>query len=288
MYSRGAPVPKCVQSFLFMKVTLIITTYNRPDALESVLVSIYNLVRKPNQIIIADDGSTSETEKVIHKYQELIPIPLLHVWHPDEGFRVAEIRNKALAHVNSAYVIMIDGDMILDKYFIKDHLTFAKKGCFIQGKRCLLTDKQTNEILACPSLPFIAKWGDSGNEHRLEKRIFAFRSPLLCKLFKRDVKYKHHGIRSCNMALFYDDLVLVNGFNNSFTGWGREDSEIVERLFNLGIKRIDLPFSALAYHLHHKLESRASLSSNDSIFNQAISNKLKRCDDGLNRFLKPS
>lgn len=268
-----------------MKVSLIVSTYNRADALEAVLVSICNLAINPSQVIIADDGSGAETEIIIAKYQKISSIPILHVWHPDEGFRVAEIRNKALALVKSGYVIMIDGDMILNRYFVKDHLNFAQKSFFIQGKRFLLTEKKTIELLTDPSTPFIPQWGDPDNEHRLEKRLFAFRSPLLCRLTSRRFKRKVHGLRACNMSFFYEDLVRINGFNNLFTGWGVEDLELVERLFNAGIKRKDIAFSALAYHLHHKIESRESLPANKLILTETITNKSMWCENELNKFL---
>lgn len=271
-----------------MKTSLIISTYNRADALESVLVSVCNLLVQPHQVIIADDGSTSETEIMIHKYQKLLSIPLLHVWHPDNGFRLSEIRNKALALVKSGYVIMIDGDMILDPYFIMDHLFFAKKGFFIQGKRFLLTEKKTNEILKYPQNKFSPRWGDSDIEYRFEKRLFAFRSLFLSRLTRYESNYKHKGIRACNISFNYDDLIKVNGFNNLFIGWGREDSELVERLFNSGVKRIDLAFSALAYHLHHKFEPRASLPKNNILLKEAISKKSTWCEDGLSKYLESS
>ncbi|MGJ1432786.1 glycosyltransferase family 2 protein [Sphingobacterium spiritivorum] len=268
-----------------MEVSLIITTYNRPDALEAVLVSVCELHIKPQQVIIADDGSGEATAAVIEKYQSILPVPLLHAWQPDNGFRAAEIRNKALALVKSPYVIIIDGDIILDPFFVKDHLHHAEKGCFLQGGRFLLTEKKTKEILSQPQRPFIAKWGDPDIEYRFEKRFFAFRSALLAGLIKRKITYSHHAIRSCNMSFYYEDVLKVNGFNNDFVGWGREDSEFVERLFNAGIKRINIKFSALGYHLYHKEESRASLPQNDHILNEAITNKTTWCANGLNRFL---
>ncbi|WP_270088355.1 glycosyltransferase family 2 protein [Sphingobacterium sp. SYP-B4668] len=271
-----------------MEVALIITTYNRPDALESVLVSVNSLIVKPSQVIIADDGSGTETKMLIDKYRTLSEIPLLHAWHPDNGFRAAEIRNRALSLVKCPYVIIIDGDMILNPYFVKDHIRFAQKGFFIQGGRFLLTEKKTLHILQNPSRPFKPVYGDPDIEYRFEKRLFAFRNTILAQMIKRPITYSHRAIRSCNMSFFYEDAVRVNGFNNEFVGWGREDSEFVERMFNAGVRRVNIKFSAIAYHLYHKEEPRSALPQNDKILNDAILHKSKWCENGLNRFTNQS
>ena len=61
------------------------------------------------------------------------------------------------------------------------------------------------------------------------------------------------------------DCIRINGFNNDFIGWGREDSEFASRLLNTGIKRINLKFNAIQYHLWHQESSKKSLFFNDEI-----------------------
>lgn len=48
-----------------MKVTLIISTYNRPEALKLCLLSAFRQKLLPDEIIIGDDGSSSETKLMI-------------------------------------------------------------------------------------------------------------------------------------------------------------------------------------------------------------------------------
>lgn len=269
-----------------MKVSLLITTYNRPDALEMVLNSVEHQVWKPDQIVVADDGSDDRTVSVIQKFQRKWQIPLLHSWHEDRGFRLAESRNKGLALINTDYVIMLDGDMILDEYFVKDHVVNATEGFFLQGGRCLLTADFTQQILRSPQTYPNFRYMKRGVESRFEKRITAFRAPWLTKWLRKEIRYSHKAIRGCNMSFFLRDIIAVNGFNNDMIGWGREDSEFVERLFNSGIKRYNIKFSALGYHLYHEESSRESLPENDRILRNAMDNKLKYCSNGLNKFLK--
>ena len=80
-----------------MKVSLLIATYNWPEALSLVLESVQNQFVLPNEIIIADDGSKDETRQLIENFKRKTTIELHHIWQEDKGFRLAEIRNKAIA-----------------------------------------------------------------------------------------------------------------------------------------------------------------------------------------------
>lgn len=267
-----------------MNADLIITTYNRPDALEAVLLSILAQTVLPFQVIVADDGSGIATRDLIHKYQNIFPIQLIHSWQEDDGFRAAESRNKALSFVKSEYVIMIDGDMILENHFIEDHLSFSQEGCFIQGGRLLMTKRKTDLILKNSNIAPKLNILTTGIESRLEKRLTAFRSKFLANLFVKNLSDKRK-VRSCNMSFFYKDVLAINGFNNMFVGWGREDSEFVERLFNIGVRGNIVKFVALGYHLYHKEEPKNSLPENDELLKYTIDNKLTRCEDGLSKFV---
>lgn len=267
-----------------MKVDLIITTYNRPDALACVLHSVKRQTVLPQQVIIADDGSGAITRELIKKFQQEFPVVLIHSWHEDDGFRAAESRNLALSKVKSEYVIIIDGDIVLEKHFVEDHLHHAKAGYFLQGGRVLLTEIKTKEVLKDPQQPLHISLFDSKIESRLEKRLTAFRSILLGKLCLKPLKNKNK-IRSCNMSFYYKDILAVNGFNNAIQGWGREDSEFAERLFNAGVKGKLIKFVAIGYHLFHPEEPRTSLPKNDEIMRATITQKKSYCEDGLQKFL---
>lgn len=265
-----------------LTVSLIVTTYNRPDALELVLSSILAQKVLPNEVIVADDGSREDTRLLIEQYQKSFPIPLKHAWQPDNGFRAAESRNRALAMVESEYVIIIDGDMVLHPQFIMDHIDAAERKTFVQGGRILLTKEKTSALLASPKQYRALKWYEKGFESRIEKRLRALHIPFLSRLIQKKKQTNvYKGIRSCNMSFFLSDAEGINGFNNDFVGWGREDSEFVARFFNHGGKRKNIQFSAIAYHLWHNEENRASLPENDQLLDNAICQKLITCENGL-------
>ena len=257
-----------------MKVSLIITTYNRPDALHQVMESIKKQTCLPHEVIIADDGSTNPTKKLIEDYQRNLKFKLIHSWQEDLGFRVARSRNNAILKASGEYIILIDGDMILEQNFIKDHIKNSKKGIFIQGTRALLSEELTRKILN----------GNSVNLNFFQRSILnrknSFRSPLLSKVFSKCTN-SLTGIKTCNMSFFLNDFYAVNGFNNDIEGWGREDSEFCARLLNAGIRRKNLRFSAVQFHLWHGLENRKSLKENDLILKNAINQKLTWCKSGV-------
>src|SRR4051794_16035860 len=119
-----------------MRSSLVVTTYNWPDALDLVLTSALDQRVLPDEVIVADDGSGEPTAEVVRRRAERFAerrVPLHHVWHPDEGFRAAAIRNRALARASGDYILLIDGDCILHPDFVSSHLAFARQGQFVQG-----------------------------------------------------------------------------------------------------------------------------------------------------------
>jgi glycosyltransferase involved in cell wall biosynthesis len=261
-----------------MRCSLIITTYNWPEALELVLESVFHQTLLPNEIIIADDGSGNETKDLIEKIQVKSPVPIIHSWQEDNGFRLAMSRNKAIEKSPSEYIIVVDGDMILDKNFIKDHKKCAKKGNYIQGSRVLLQNNLTQDILNKKKFQKPSIF--SSNVKNKKNMIYLpWLTSAICKMTSTNLSK----IRGCNFSLFKDDILLVNGFNEDFKTWGQEDSEFAQRLYNAGLSRRDLKFSGIQYHLYHKEGS--SNSNNLSLLQNTIDKNLKWCQNGIDKHL---
>lgn len=261
-----------------MRVSLIITTYNRADALSLVLSSVESQTVLPKEVIIADDGSIKETQKMILDFQATSNLNLTHSWQQDNGFRAAKSRNKAIARSKDEYIVLIDGDMILHPQFIEDHISYAESGYVVQGTRVLLTQSATRNALVKMRTNF--SFLSSG----IQNRKNTIHSIFLSRLFSKKKNYLQ-GVKTCNMAFFKQDCIDVNGFNNDFEGWGREDSEFVARLLNNGINRKNLRFNAIQFHLWHNENTRASLKQNDILLQNAIDNNLKWCHNGIDRYL---
>lgn len=260
-----------------MKLSLIITTYNWKEALERSLISIFHQSLLPGEIIVADDGSHPETGEMVKKIAANAPIPVIHSWHKDKGFRAAMARNIALAKTSCEYIILIDQDMVLTQKFCEDHAAAARPGFFIQGSRVLLDEIQTSRILnKNEHLPGFFEAG-------IENRKNCIRAPFFSRLFSLQSK-NLKGIRTCNFAFWKKNAIEVNGFNDNFIGWGREDSDFAARLLNSGVLRRNLRFSALAYHLYHPQIKKRDLTNNNSLLDFTVANKLKRCENGLDKY----
>lgn len=262
-----------------VKITLIITTYNWKEALSLCLESVSRQSFPPVEVIVADDGSSSDTGEFVRNFAEQASFPVFHCWQKDRGFRLARIRNKAISQARGDYIILIDGDIVLGKRFLEDHASFAKAGFFSQGRRVLLSDDLTEQAIAkgrLPDLLFVRK--GVGNRKNL------FYSSLMARLFAFGNR-RLAGIKGCNVAFWRKDCLRVNGFNEEFTGWGREDSEFAMRLLNMGIRRRNIRFNAIACHLYHSVNDRKNLSVNDQILQKTIEEGLKWCEHGIDKHI---
>jgi glycosyltransferase involved in cell wall biosynthesis len=261
-----------------MKCSLIICTYNWPEALSFVLESVTTQTELPDEIIVADDGSNESTSKVIELFSKSISIPVIHSWQKDLGCRIPHSRNNAIAKSNFEYIIVIDGDTVLHNSFIKDHKRFAKPGIYIQGSRVLLQSEFTKDLFKKnffrkPSIFF----------QHAKNKLNMFHFPYLTTLMGFLKSKNINRIRGCNFSLFKADILKVNGFNEEITTWGREDSEFVQRLFNSGVYKQHIKFSGIQYHLYHN--ERSHNSTNNKILDNTINKKLKWCNLGINRYL---
>jgi len=261
-----------------VRISVIVTTYNNPDYLGRVLEG-FNLQRRlPDEILVADDGSGPETAECIGDFSGRAAFPVRHVWHEDRGFRLASIRNKAIKEAVGDYVVIMDGDCIAGRHFVSDHERLAMRGFFVQGKR-VLVGPAASEALGQESVnSFISTAGmllsgEFSNTHHL------IRLPWLPPLTKTVLR----GIKGCNMAFWRDDLLAVNGYNEAFIGWGREDSEIAVRLYRYGLKRHEHPFMACCYHLWHPENRRDMLEENDRILEDTIKSGSFRCSLGIEK-----
>ena len=259
-----------------MQTAVIVSTYNRPDALVKVLDGLLNQTRLPDEIIIADDGSDNETGAALKPYLSDRIVWIKHVRQADKGFRLARIRNKAILATDSAYLVFLDGDCIPERHFIEDHLDLAEHGHFFQGKRVIVERQETEHFSfsdTCNKMKLLklAATSKISNYHHI------FRLPILPAYTTQ----KLSGIRGCNMGFFKEDLVSVNGFNTEFTGWGREDSEIVVRLYKYGIQRKEHPFRAICYHLWHPENKTDDVVRNDQRLEAAQKSDTYYCRKGI-------
>lgn len=261
-----------------MRSALLISTYNWPEALNLILKSVLNQTQLPDEILIADDGSDNRTKALIERYQEIFKIPLRHFWHEDDGFRKSIILNRALANSEADYIIQIDGDCIIHKNFVMDHLKLASKNTYLYGSRVNIKEEFLPELFKneVASFNFYAPG--------IRNRTRNLRIPLLSRLYfpRTSISSK---LRGCNVSYWRSDFIDINGYNEDMMGWGREDSEMIVRMMNKGVKAKRIRYRGIVYHIWHKVKSKARLNINDQIQKEAIEQKIVRCTNGIDKYL---
>ena len=174
-----------------LNASLVISTYNWAEALQLVLKSVLNQNVMPIEIIIADDGSTKATKNRIDTFRSKFSIPIHHIWQADKGFRKSMIINKAIASAKGNYIIQVDGDCIMHRSFIKDHLRYAKKGLYLSGSRVSLKKPYLKSLFNDQKIKFNAL------SKGLKKRGRALHLPILSSFYKNRKqlnlrKYQYH------------------------------------------------------------------------------------------------
>lgn len=245
-------------------ISVIVTTYNRDDALAAVLRSLARQSDRDFEVVVADDGSSPATAALVESWQARVGHRIVHVWHEDNGFRAAEIRNRAVLAARGAYCVFLDGDCIVRPGFVAAHRRLAERGWFVSGNRVLLSPALTGRVLREELTPEdwpFARWMAErlrGGVNRLAALLSLPLGPL-----RRLRKGAWEGVRSCNLAIWRADLDRVDGFDADYSGWGKEDSDIVVRLLYAGVRRKDGNFATGVIHLWHKEADRGRLSENE-------------------------
>lgn len=268
-----------------MKLAVIVTTYNRPDALAAVLEGYFDQADRDFELIVADDGSSPETRALAEDCAKRAPFPLSHVWQEDRGFRAAAIRNRALARSAADYIVFTDGDCIPAPWFVAAHRALAERGWFVSANRVLLSEDFTRRVLA-QKLP-LQRWGWGpwvGAWRRGDvNRLFPLLRLPLGPLRKLGAS-RWQGAKTCNLAAWRDDLQRVNGLDESYSGWGLEDSDLVVRLLRAGLRHKSARFAAPVLHLWHRENDRSRLPENQRRLDEILGSGRIEALRGLNQY----
>ena len=263
-------------------ISVVVAVYNRPDALAAVLRSLSRQSDRNFEIVIADDGSGRDIEGVIAAWAPRLGVPIRHVWQEDDGYRLPEIRNKALRASAGRYIIWLDGDCIVRRDFVAAHRRLAEPGYFVGGNRVLLSERLSKRILAenlAPETWSVATWlmlRVRGHANRAVPLLWLPLGPLR-KLHAQ----RWEGVRGGNMAYFREDLERVDGFDASYVGWGPEDSDAVIRVIRSGVRRNDGRFATGVLHLWHKEADRTRLEGNRTKLEELLKSDRVRALRGL-------
>jgi glycosyltransferase involved in cell wall biosynthesis len=268
-------------------ISVIVATYNRENALSAVLRSLARQSDRDFEVLVADDGSSVSTAQVVSDWATRMPVRVRHVWHPDQGFRLAEIRNRAIRASTGTYCVFLDGDCITRADFVASHRRLAEPGWFVTGNRILLSRELTERILRAglePEQWRFAEWLAA----RARRQVNRF-APLLdlpLGRLRRLPARRWRGARGSNMAFWRSDIDTVDGFDAAYSGWGREDSDIFVRMIHAGVLRKDGRFATGVLHLWHAEADRARLAENEQMLADVTDGTRVRAQQGLSRVIE--
>lgn len=245
-----------------MRIAVIVTTYNRPDALAAVLEGYLAQTDAAFEVLVADDGSSGDTRHVVEDYAARAAFAIRHIWQEDDGFRAAAARNRALAATQADYVIFTDGDCVPGLTFVARHRRLARPGYFLAGNRVLLNEAFTREVLA-NKLPIHAwtlkAWRAAAARGDINRWLPLIWLPDVLRTLQ---PRRWRGAKTCNLSAWRQDLLRVNGLDEAYSGWGLEDSDLVIRLVNAGVHHKSARYAAPVFHLWHRENDRSRLPEN--------------------------
>ena len=240
------------------RVSLIIATYEWPEALDLVLASACGQTWPDLEIVVADDGSKPATARVVAGWAARSPHPVLHVWQEDRGFRLARSRNRAVDRASGDYLLMLDGDCLLLPDFVERHLRHAERGWFTAGRRCFLR-RWMSQLALARRAPL----------HALPKALLfpllllggGTRAAQLLPIPQTDAHRRARAgdweqAQGCNLGIWREDFMRVGGFDERFEAWGGEDTDLVVRLLGSGVSRLTLQHAEPVLHLWHPRRSK--------------------------------
>ncbi|MEG1834392.1 MAG: glycosyltransferase family 2 protein [Burkholderiaceae bacterium] len=265
-------------------VSVIVSTYNRPDALAAVLAGLSAQSDCGFEVIVADDGSRDETRERVESVQADLAVPLMHVWHADTGFRLAAIRNRAALAASGEYLVFIDGDCVPRPDFVAQHRGLAECGWAVAGNRVLLSEDFTQRALA-NELPIhawsLAQWRQAKSQGGINRTLPLLRFPL--GPLRRWRPRRWQRLRGCNIGVWRTDFERVNGFDESFEGWGFEDSDFAVRLINAGVSIKLGSFATGLLHLWHRETKKPQSGPNWDTVMRRLADGETRAQPGLDR-----
>jgi glycosyltransferase involved in cell wall biosynthesis len=268
-------------------ISLVLATYEMPRHLELVLTALRRQSFRRFEILLCDDGSGPDTRKIVEAFRTAFAaggITLTRLWQENRGFRKCRLLNEAIRRSRGELLVFLDGDCIPHRHFLRDHWDTREPGTYGAGRRVELSrdasesiDAKTIEkgILDLPSLRLLVDALLGKTEH-WNRTIRWGTLPPIRALLRLD---RVVDLKGCNFSVFRKDLVAINGFDEAYEGYGREDTDVEIRLQHSGLRLRGMKGIALQYHVWH--ERRGFTPSNDALLENARATRRVRCERGI-------
>jgi len=225
-------------------VSVVLATFEQPNALAFALLGYGRQSFKDFEVVVADDGSGPATRKIVDEFRALGSFPLKHVRQENAGFRRAKITNEGIRASSGRVILISDGDCVPHRDFVRAHAEACAPGAFCAGGYVRLNPDQsralTRENVAA------GDYEAACTPAELRRFRWTHWKNRWALLFGRLRKPKVYG---CNLSADRDVLYAVNGLDENFDGFGKEDSDLRNRLRRHGARPVSLWGKAWVYHV---------------------------------------
>lgn len=235
-----------------VKTSVLISTYNSPLWLQKTLWGFFHQSRQDFELLVADDGSRPETAELLRDMARFSPVPLAHVWQPDDGFQKCRILNKALAVARGERVLLTDGDCVARRDFIDVHTRLAQPDCFLTGTYFKLPKNVADAITeddVKSQQAFRAGWLLTHGLPFSPKLLKLVAGPPVDEWLNR-VTPARPTWNGHSASCLRSQAIQVNGFNEDMQ-YGGLDVEFGLRLNHIGVRTRHIRYSTITLHLHH-------------------------------------
>lgn len=257
----------------------MVTTYERPDALHAVLEGLAAQTCCEFECIVADDGSGPETRTVVEQMTaRFAPGGLKHVWQEHLGFRAAAIRNRAIEAGSGEWIICLDGDCVPRPLFVESHLRAAKPNAVTRGSRLLCSEELTRRALGQGETLHLLSDAELRDRHskgeinRIDAAAGGWRDAIRSLVGSLRLE-GWRSVRTCNMLAPRRAIEAIGGFDERYTGWGYEDSDLVVRLMQHGLHIRRGPADTAVLHLWHPENPRDNAERNRALLQETLNSR---------------
>jgi glycosyltransferase involved in cell wall biosynthesis len=256
-----------------------------PRHLELVCAALERQSLAEFEVLVCDDGSGAETRRVVEGFASRFRGRVEHVWQEHQGFRKCRMLNEALRRARGDVFVFLDGDCVPHRDFMRDHLARQEAGRYLAGRRVELGPDLSARL----------------SVEDVRAGYFDWPHPsLVLSVFRGDTEYLNRTVRvpweparrllgldrvadlkGCNYSVSREAMAAINGFDEAYEGYGREDTDVEVRLQNLGLKIKSLKGLALQYHVWHP--RREFTPANEGLIARATATGRVRCEQGWQR-----
>jgi len=269
------------------KASIILSTYEWPEALAMVLSALLTQTEKSFEVMLADDGSDERTKRVVENYCKRAFFPIHHFWQENKGFRKSRILNQAIQKAQGDVLIFLDGDCVPHGEYVRQHTLLADENHYVAGRRVDLSSEFTKGltpekieagVLSGVVTGMFSLWLDSLKKGGSKPfhRAYLVKNSFLRKIFGYD---RVTDMKGCNFSVLRKHMLAIDGFDESYEGYGREDTDVELRMQNLGLRIKSGKNLCLQFHLWHA--SRAFTPINEDLLAEVKSSKRIKAKRGL-------